>query len=82
MLPHLAMCSEPLNSLGLGPVERVSAGRGILISSVPATPQEMGERLVLVLEGLNILAGVELPMTCQHPVVWVTNRIYQTPQPQ
>lgn len=66
----------------LGPVENGVAGGAVLIASVGATAESMAARLDLVREGLNVLAGLTPPMSCNYPALWETNAVYRQAPPQ
>lgn len=58
-----------------------NAGRGVVISAVPSTPQAWGERMDMARNGFQALRGVNSPFdNCNFPAVWVSHAIWRAPQ--
>ena len=58
----------------LGPVGN-TAPRGLVLAAVPATAAGLAARMDLAREGLNVLEGLTLPMSCDYPAMWRTNEM-------
>jgi hypothetical protein len=63
----------------LGPVGATVAGSpGLILATVPATPEAFGERMDLRREGFDVLEGLRpLPVSCDFPGMWITHAIHR-----
>ena len=65
-------------TLELGPIGDTVAGRGLVLATVPATPEAFGERMDLRRNGLDALEGLRpLPVSCDAPSMWFTHAIHR-----
>jgi hypothetical protein len=69
-----------LYTRSLSPVAN-RTGTAVVITAVPSTPENMGTRLDLPRGGFNALAGVDSPLTCNYPAMWITNAVYRAQPP-
>ena len=63
----------------LGPVGATVAGSpGLILATVPATPEAFGERMDLRRDGFDPLEGLRpLPVSCDFPGMWITHAIHR-----
>jgi len=62
----------------LGPVGNTVAGGGVVLSTVPSTPEASSSRLDMRREGFDPLEGLRpLPVSCDYPSVWRTYAIHR-----
>ena len=59
------------------PVQNVDRGRAVVVTSVAATAENMGERLDLTRSGLNVTPDMDGVMSCGFSTVWRTHAIYR-----
>jgi len=65
-------------TLELGPIGDTVAGRGMVVATVPATPEAFAERMDLRRDGLDPLEGLRpLPVSCDAPSMWFTHAIHR-----
>lgn len=64
----------------VGPVPNMdNVGRGVVIASVPATPQSWADRMDLSRNGFQALRGVSSPFdSCNYPAVWLTHATHRS----
>ena len=68
-----------MSTLELGPVGDTVAGRGVVITTVPATREAFGERMDLRRNGVDPLEGLRpLPVSCDYPAMWLTHAIHRS----
>lgn len=61
----------------LGPVGDTVAGSGVVLATVPATPEAFGERMDLRRDGFDPLEGLRpLPVSCDFPGLLITHTIH------
>jgi len=61
----------------LGPVGDTVAGSGVVLATVPATPEAFGERMDLRRDGFDPLEGLRpLPVSCDFPGMLITHTIH------
>jgi len=60
-----------------GPIQNVTAGGAVLVTSVASTADAMAARLDLTREGLNVAAGLDSVMSCAFPSLWRTHSVYR-----
>tara|TARA_Y100001947_G_C10289043_1_gene281972 strand:+ start:117 stop:875 length:759 start_codon:yes stop_codon:yes gene_type:complete len=66
-----------VSTRAFGPIQNVTAGGAVLVTSVPATADAMAARLDLTREGLDVVQGLDNVMACAHPSLWQTNAVYR-----
>lgn len=60
-----------------GPIQNVSAGGAVLVTSVASDADSMAERLDLLRDGLGVGQGIGDVMACRHPSLWRSHAVYR-----
>ena len=69
-------------STTFGPVQNRGNGDFVGIAVIPATPEAWGARRDMPRNGFSPFEGVELPMSCNFPSLWLTHAAYRAAPPQ
>jgi hypothetical protein len=71
-----------LHTRAVGPVQNRGNGDFVGIAVVPSTPEAWGARMDMPRDGFSPFEGVELPMICNYPSLWLTHAVHRSGPPQ
>ena len=66
-----------VSSRVFGPIQGITRGRAVLVTSVAESTDSMSSRLDLTREGLNVASGLDAVMSCGFSDMWRTYAIYR-----